>query len=63
MRELSDWHKKDDEVKEMLNRKNRVDNIKNQSGNTLEDAINVIDKTRSSPVRKQTGVYSPMKIN
>jgi len=46
----------------MLDRKNRVDNLKNQSGNTLGESINVIDKVRTSPVRKTTGIYSPNKI-
>jgi len=45
----------------MLDRKNRVDLLKNQSGNTLGESINIIDKIRSSPIRKKTN-FSPNKF-
>jgi len=60
LKELQDWHRKDEEVKAMLDRKNRVDLLKNQSGNTLGESINIIDKIRSSPIRKKTN-FSPNK--
>jgi len=51
---LKEWQRKDDEVKEMLDRKVEVDESKNKSGNKLGEAVNALDKIKNSPNRKKT---------
>jgi len=54
VRELQDASRKDEEVREMLNRKEKFENLKNRSGNKLGESLTVLDKIKSSPIRKKT---------
>jgi len=51
---LREWQRKDDEIKEMINRKQEVEASKNKSGNQLGVAVQTLDKVKNSPNRKKT---------
>jgi len=62
VKELEQFSHQDQKVIQMLDRKDRVDDLKSKSGNKMNSSISAIEKVKSSPVRRRNPATSPSKL-